>query len=170
VSQLDHVDLVARNDLHRRRSARLFDHATTPGLRATIVETVNVLLKGGEVSRVMITGEISLSHRAETTDGEGVRIRIAHFEQSEKAAPNSAYLSPIVGSPLFRLVSRSPLFSLLSSPTIFSLSSARRPDSHQIMDPASSLRYVRFMPKAVQLQLGARPEGTRRAWTGRSGG
>lgn len=77
-----------------------FEHATTPGLRATITETVNVLSKGGEVNRVMITGEIALSHRLDTTtDPEALRIRIANFEQFEKAAPNSAYISPVADSP-----------------------------------------------------------------------
>lgn len=75
-----------------------FESSTTPGLRASIVETVNVLIKGGEVSRVMITGEISLSHRAE--EGAAVpRIRIANFDQFEKTAPNSAYLTPVPSSP-----------------------------------------------------------------------
>lgn len=85
-----------------------FEGATTPGLRASIVETVNVLSKGGVVSRVMITGEISLSHRlAAGASTDGVRIRIAHFEQFEKAAPNSAYLSPVPDSPGEYLVSPS---------------------------------------------------------------
>jgi hypothetical protein len=75
-----------------------FESSTTPGLRASIVETVNVLIKGGEVSRVMITGEISLSHRPE--EGTAApRIRIANFEQFEKTAPNAAYLTPIPSSP-----------------------------------------------------------------------
>lgn len=76
-----------------------FAESTTPGLRASIVETVNVLSKAGEVQRVMITGEISLSHRP-TTNAQGpMRIRIASFEQLEKAAPNSVYLQPIADSP-----------------------------------------------------------------------
>ncbi|ORY85956.1 Muniscin C-terminal mu homology domain-domain-containing protein [Leucosporidium creatinivorum] len=77
-----------------------FEHATTPGLRATITETVNVLSKGGEVNRVMITGEIALSHRLDSSaNPEGLKIRIANFEQFEKAAPNSAYLSSVADSP-----------------------------------------------------------------------
>lgn len=77
-----------------------FEHATGPGLRASIVETVNVLSKGGEVSRVMITGEIALSYRAGAQQQhQGLRIRIAHFEQFEKAAPNSSYLTPDANAP-----------------------------------------------------------------------
>lgn len=79
-----------------------FQHATTPGLRATITETVNVLSKGGEVNRVMVTGEIALSHRIDPSSSagrDGLRIRIARFQEFEKAAPNSAYISPIADAP-----------------------------------------------------------------------
>ncbi|KAK4048401.1 hypothetical protein OIV83_004747 [Microbotryomycetes sp. JL201] len=79
-----------------------FEHATSPGLRAAFVETVNVLSKGGEPGRVMVTGEIMLSHRVDSrsdTSTTGTRIRIANFEQFEKAAPNPAYLSPMADSP-----------------------------------------------------------------------
>lgn len=81
-----------------------FEHATTPGLRAAITETVNVLSKGGEIQRVMITGEIALSYRKDPTSGgygqeDNLRIRIANYEQFEKAAPNSAYLSQIADAP-----------------------------------------------------------------------
>ncbi|KAM0786147.1 hypothetical protein ACM66B_006955 [Microbotryomycetes sp. NB124-2] len=80
-----------------------FEHATSPGLRAAIVETVNVLSKGGESGRVLVTGEIMLSHRIDSSRPEsasvGARVRIANFEQFEKAAPNPAYLSPVANSP-----------------------------------------------------------------------
>jgi hypothetical protein len=71
-------------------------------LRAAITETVNVLSKGGEIQRVMITGEIALSYRKDPTsvnEIDPLRIRIANFEQFEKAAPNSAYLSQIADAP-----------------------------------------------------------------------
>ena len=67
-------------------------------------ETVNVLLKGGEVTRVMIAGEISLSHRP-SASGAPVRIKISHFEQFEKAAPNAAFLAPLPDAPGEYLVS-----------------------------------------------------------------
>lgn len=75
-----------------------FEHATGPGLRASITETVNVLLKGGTITRVMVSGEISLSHRLAPGASPGeLKIRIAQFEQFEKAAPNSAFLTPLGG-------------------------------------------------------------------------
>ncbi|KAK4052331.1 hypothetical protein OIO90_004412 [Microbotryomycetes sp. JL221] len=79
-----------------------FEEASSPGVRAAISETVNVLSKGGEAGRVMVTGEIALSHRVASTldsSSTGLRIRIAQFEQFEKVAPNPAYLSPVAGSP-----------------------------------------------------------------------
>lgn len=76
-----------------------FEGVSTPGLRANIVETVNVLSKGGEVSRVMIQGEISLSHKPISASSDPIRIRITNFEQFEKAAPNSAYIQPLADSP-----------------------------------------------------------------------
>lgn len=76
-----------------------FEHSSGSGLRVAITETVNVLSKAGVVQRVMITGEIALSYRSNGMGDDNLRIRIANFEQFEKAAPNSAYLSPIVDSP-----------------------------------------------------------------------
>ncbi|KAK4703007.1 hypothetical protein P7C70_g3213, partial [Phenoliferia sp. Uapishka_3] len=78
-----------------------FRHATTPGLRASIVETVNVLLQGGEVTRVMVSGEIQLSHKPSDTSAAppgSIKIHIVNFELFEKAAPNAAYLTPIEGT------------------------------------------------------------------------
>ncbi|GAA5903937.1 hypothetical protein JCM5296_002461 [Sporobolomyces johnsonii] len=69
-----------------------FASATTPGVRVSILETVNVLLKAGEVARVMVTGEVAISHRA--TDAKPLKIRINGFEQLEKAAPNPSFLTP----------------------------------------------------------------------------
>ncbi|SCZ99837.1 BZ3501_MvSof-1269-A2-R1_Chr12-2g03521 [Microbotryum saponariae] len=76
-----------------------FEHESSPGLRANIVETVNVLSKGGEVTRVMITGEVHLSYRADSsaTAASPLRFRIAQFDQFEKAAPNTTYISPVAG-------------------------------------------------------------------------
>ncbi|GAA5929659.1 hypothetical protein JCM1841_004261 [Sporobolomyces salmonicolor] len=69
-----------------------FASATSPGVRVSILETVNVLLKAGEVARVMVTGEVAISHRA--TDDKPLRIRINGFDQLEKAAPNPSFLTP----------------------------------------------------------------------------
>ncbi|KDE02740.1 hypothetical protein MVLG_06724 [Microbotryum lychnidis-dioicae p1A1 Lamole] len=76
-----------------------FEHEASPRLRANIVETVNVLSKGGEVTRVMITGEVHLSYRADSsaTAASPLRFRIARFDQFEKATPNTTYISPVAG-------------------------------------------------------------------------
>ncbi|GAA5895696.1 hypothetical protein JCM6882_000372 [Rhodosporidiobolus microsporus] len=79
----------------------------TPGLRAEVRETVNVLLKNGEAVRVMVTGEVGVSYRppatATGTDSaagakEGVRVRFSGLDGAEKTAPNPAYLQPAQGA------------------------------------------------------------------------
>lgn len=64
--------------------------------RAAILETVNVLLKAGEVQRVMITGEIIFSARnlPQGHDGAAATLRIPNFSQFDKHAPNGAILAP----------------------------------------------------------------------------
>lgn len=75
-----------------------FAGETSPGLRASVVETVNVLLKGGEVTRVLVTGEIGLSYRSPSGDtsepGPGdLKVRLTGLDSLEKKAPNPALLS-----------------------------------------------------------------------------
>lgn len=71
-----------------------FAGVTTHGLRASIVETVNVLLKNGEVTRVLVTGEIGLSYRpSSTSSGEQLKLRLTGLDGLEKTAPNPALLS-----------------------------------------------------------------------------
>ncbi|GAA5867632.1 hypothetical protein JCM8547_001322 [Rhodosporidiobolus lusitaniae] len=76
-----------------------FAGETSPGLRAEVRETVNVLMKGGEVTRVMVSGEVSVSYRG----GEGreergeVRLKLTGLEGAEKAVPNSAFLTATPG-------------------------------------------------------------------------
>lgn len=75
--------------------------ATSGGLRASILETVNVLFKAGSIVRVLITGEISLSSKnfdfASIDTGDDLVIRIEQFEKLEKFAPNNAILTPANG-------------------------------------------------------------------------
>lgn len=79
--------------------------SSSGGLRAAILETVNVLMKGGQIVRVMITGEISLSLKefgsaSGADSGEPLAIRIRGFDTFEKSAPNLAYMtSPASSGP-----------------------------------------------------------------------
>ena len=70
------------------------------GLRASIVETVHVLLKAGEPTRVLVQGEIALAAKdvAAVADGS-VRVRLGRYEQLEKSAPNTAFLAPVPNAP-----------------------------------------------------------------------
>lgn len=79
-----------------------FAGETSPGLRASIVETVNVLLKGGEVTRLLVTGEIGVSYRSRsgsvTEPGPSdLKVRLTGLDSLEKKAPNPALLLPGVG-------------------------------------------------------------------------
>ncbi|GAA5839022.1 hypothetical protein JCM9279_002570 [Rhodotorula babjevae] len=71
-----------------------FAHETAPGLRASVTESVSALLKGGEVTRALVTGEVALSHRSASAAaaGEGVQLRVTGLDAAEKVAPNAAFL------------------------------------------------------------------------------
>lgn len=72
-----------------------FAGSTTPGLRASVTESVSALLKGGEVTRALVTGEVALSHRASSpsSDAAGeVQLRVTGLESADKVAPNGAFL------------------------------------------------------------------------------
>lgn len=71
-----------------------------PGLRASMTETINVIMKSGTVSRLQITGEIHLALRAASSATSGpIHIRLNEFESLEKIAPNPAYLAQVPDRP-----------------------------------------------------------------------
>ncbi|WVW81891.1 hypothetical protein I302_103890 [Kwoniella bestiolae CBS 10118] len=75
--------------------------STEAGLRANLNETINVIIKNKEVSRIQITGEIHLSLRPtfqQPTTGP-IHIRLTSFERLEKIAPNPAYLAQVPDKP-----------------------------------------------------------------------
>lgn len=71
-----------------------------PGLRASLVETINAITKDGQVQRIQINGEIHLSLRMGVSADSGpIHIRLTSFEQLEKIAPNPAYLAQVPDRP-----------------------------------------------------------------------
>lgn len=68
----------------------------SPGLNASIVERVNVVFSGREISKIMVVGEVTVSVK-ELSSREPLHLRLESFEQLEKAAPNPAYLKPVEG-------------------------------------------------------------------------
>ena len=62
------------------------------GLRANLVETFNVLVKNGVVSRVLITGELMLNLKP-TGIEEPLKFKLSNFSQFAKIAPNHSVLS-----------------------------------------------------------------------------
>jgi hypothetical protein len=81
-------------------SASTMATSTDPGLRASMTETLNVIMKAGTVSRVQISGEIHLSLRSADLSSSGpIHIRLNAFESLEKIAPNPAYLAQVPDKP-----------------------------------------------------------------------
>ncbi|KAK8845530.1 hypothetical protein IAR55_006245 [Kwoniella newhampshirensis] len=75
--------------------------SSEPGLRADLSESINVILRGKEVQRIQITGEIHLSLRPTIgIPATGpIHIRLNAFESLEKIAPNPAYLAQVPDRP-----------------------------------------------------------------------
>ncbi|RIA99068.1 Muniscin C-terminal mu homology domain-containing protein [Glomus cerebriforme] len=74
------------------------DSETQPrGLRASIFETVNIMSKSGEVTKILVTGEIKIQYNFPTIRDHShpIRIRIKNFETLEKSAPNTSYLRSV---------------------------------------------------------------------------
>ncbi|CAG8450255.1 9262_t:CDS:10 [Diversispora eburnea] len=67
------------------------------GLRASIIETVNVKSQGGEVIKILVTGEIRISYNYPVirNNPNPIRIRITKFDTLEKATPNTLYLRAV---------------------------------------------------------------------------
>ncbi|WWC85898.1 uncharacterized protein L201_000765 [Kwoniella dendrophila CBS 6074] len=74
---------------------------TEGGLRANMNETINVIIKNKEVTKIQITGEIHLSLRPtyQQTSSGPIHIRLTSFEKLEKIAPNPAYLAQVPDKP-----------------------------------------------------------------------
>ncbi|GAA5980641.1 hypothetical protein JCM5350_003575 [Sporobolomyces pararoseus] len=90
-----------------------FEGVTESGVRISIVEQINVLMKAGEVQKVLVTGEIGLSYRPTIggQDEEPLVLRLTNHEQMEKTAPNSTYLTPTSSSSNEFTLSKTSLLS-----------------------------------------------------------
>jgi hypothetical protein len=82
-------------------SASTMATSNDPGLRPSMTETVNVIMKSGTISRIQVSGEIHLSLRStDITPNSGpIHIRLNAFESLEKIAPNPAYLAQVPDKP-----------------------------------------------------------------------
>jgi hypothetical protein len=69
------------------------------GLRASLTETVNVLMRNNEVQRVQLNGEIHLSLASTDHTPGPIQLRLTAFEQLEKVAPNPTYLAQVPDRP-----------------------------------------------------------------------
>ncbi|TIB90103.1 hypothetical protein E3Q19_02868 [Wallemia mellicola] len=66
------------------------------GVKPAITESVNVLIKSGEILKVMITGEVSLLYKPSSIlPSSPPVIRLNAFEELEKVAPNPQYLRQV---------------------------------------------------------------------------
>lgn len=74
--------------------------ASGQGLRANITEAINVIMRGGEIQRLQITGEIHLALHLQSPTSHGpIHIRLDAFERLEKIAPNPQYLAQVPDKP-----------------------------------------------------------------------
>ena len=75
--------------------------ASEPGLRASITETINVIMRNAEILRLQINGEVYLSLRLPSASQSAgpIHIRLTQFEQLEKIAPNPAFLAQVPDRP-----------------------------------------------------------------------
>ncbi|GAA5877954.1 hypothetical protein JCM16303_002791 [Sporobolomyces ruberrimus] len=101
-----------------------FQGSLSPGIRISIIEQLNVLMKGGEVQKVLVTGEIGLSYRPERggeeeEEEEGpIRLKLEGYEEMEKTALNPTYLSSTTSGGGEFLVDRSALERNSSGTTV----------------------------------------------------
>lgn len=65
-----------------------------PGLHAYITERVNVVMKGREVSKIMVVGELSVSAKDVASVGP-LHMRVDAYEQLEKAAANPVFMREV---------------------------------------------------------------------------
>ncbi|CAG8670607.1 13694_t:CDS:10, partial [Acaulospora colombiana] len=71
------------------------------GLHAIISETINVMSKRGDIVKIFVTGEISISYNFPTIEDHStpIRIRIKNFEALEKFVLNTSYMRDVPESP-----------------------------------------------------------------------
>lgn len=117
------------------------------GFRASILESVNVLFAGGQVQRVMITGEISLVMRDVSPSGD-VRLRISNFGSLDKTAPNHSVLSGSSGD--FTINTQALAGSPTPATTVFKYTVK--------LDPSADLKA--FVPVEINPQWKIEPNQT----------
>lgn len=66
------------------------------GIRAAVLETVNVMFKNGKVTALKVTGEIGLTAKSLDANHQ-LRIRIAGSDSLERSSPNHSILTPVGG-------------------------------------------------------------------------
>jgi len=89
--------MVSSGSMSQMGNISLDPSTTSSGLNASIIERVNVVFSGREISKIMVVGEVCVSAKDLTSRGP-LHLRVESFEQLEKAAPNPAYLKPLEGA------------------------------------------------------------------------
>ncbi|GAA5930730.1 uncharacterized protein JCM15063_002442 [Sporobolomyces koalae] len=80
-----------------RRGVELFAGVVDPGVRFSVVEQVHVLIKQGQVQKVLVTGHISCHYTpppsTSTPERESIRtVRLGNLERVDKLVPNPAFV------------------------------------------------------------------------------
>ncbi|KAI8583132.1 hypothetical protein K450DRAFT_224366 [Umbelopsis ramanniana AG] len=72
--------------------------AEMPRVTVNIAETVHVLTRSGEVTKSVVTGEISLTYQRPTqTPSKPLCIKLINIDHIERLAPNPSYISSVDG-------------------------------------------------------------------------
>lgn len=85
------------HSIHSAHSAAGMAHhheLTSPGLNASIIETVNTWFSDTGVTRSSVIGEVALAYNSSDTTPERETVRVQNFHQLEKCAQNPAFVTP----------------------------------------------------------------------------
>lgn len=66
---------------------------TTPGLNASIIETVSATFEQGVLARSVVIGEVALTNNSDASSEASETIRLGNFSSLDKVAPNPAFLA-----------------------------------------------------------------------------
>ncbi|KAG0168241.1 hypothetical protein DFQ30_005022 [Apophysomyces sp. BC1015] len=71
--------------------------AELPRIKVQVTETIHALIKGGEIVRSAVWGEVSLTYRGPAESATPVCFRLKNAEELERVVPNAEYITPLEG-------------------------------------------------------------------------
>lgn len=88
-----------------------------PSIKVHVTEVIHALLKGGDVVRTTVLGEVKIAYEGPSETNGPVCFRLDHAEELERIAPNQSYVKSLEGRPgvyqldthMFHLAGGSPV-------------------------------------------------------------